>query len=94
MAEAKTYPSMRGFCLGNSVLLERMLLFCSHAIRMRDTRCCGVILRVLRTIIPTFSSGTPETEALHAPIREFIGRSILSACISSFHEAQFVELQR
>ena len=38
-------------------------MFCTHAIRMRDTRCCSVILRVLRSIIPEFhvdSSNAPS----------------------------------
>lgn len=32
-----------------------LLLFLCHAIHMRDTRCCGVVLRVFRSIVPEFS---------------------------------------
>jgi len=35
-------------------IVEPLLIFCTHAIRMRDTRCCSIILRVFRSIIPEF----------------------------------------
>lgn len=37
-----------------SSIVEPLLLFCAHAIRMHDGRCCGVVLRVFRSIVPEF----------------------------------------
>lgn len=37
-----------------SSIVEPLLLFGSHAIRMHDGRSCGVILRVFRSIVPEF----------------------------------------
>lgn len=45
---------MATFCLSSPTILEPLLLFCTHAIRFRDTRSCGIVLRVLRSIIPSF----------------------------------------
>lgn len=54
MALTPQYPSLRKFCLMNSTIIEPLLVFMSHAIRMHDGRCCGVVLRVFRSIIPEF----------------------------------------
>jgi exportin-5 len=67
-------PSMREFILSSDVVLEPLILFCTHALRMRDSRCCGIIIRVFRSIVPEF-------QADRADIREFICREVLMASI-------------
>lgn len=90
------HASMRSFCLSSTVVLEQLLLFCSHAIGMRDTRCCAVVLRVLRSIVPEFSVGHEcgSSEEVSHGIREFISSDVLKACITSLHEPYFVDLQK
>lgn len=83
---------MRKFCLTSSIVLEPLLLFCTHAIRMRDGRCCGVVLRVFRSIVPDFTSD--HESPLDSSIREFISTEVLKACISSLNEPYFVDLHR
>jgi exportin-5 len=61
---------------------------------MRDSRCCGVVLRVFRSIIPEFGPLQREESPFSASIREFISTDVLKACISSLHEPYFVELQK
>ncbi|KAI6709497.1 hypothetical protein JHW43_007995 [Diplocarpon mali] len=85
------YPSMRKFCLASSTILEPLLMFLTHAIRMRDSRCCGVALRIFRSLVPDFTS---RDDPLSSTIREFISTDVLKACISSINEPYFVELQR
>ncbi|PMD42621.1 ARM repeat-containing protein [Hyaloscypha variabilis F] len=87
---ASAYPSMRKFCLTSSTVLEPLLMFLTHAIRMRDGRCCGVVLRVFRSLIPEFADDSP----LSASIREFISTDVLKACISSLNESYFVDLHK
>lgn len=83
-----------------------MLVFCSHVIRMRDSRCCSMILRLFMSLVPEFvprvqSNGVPEqtlaatalTEISPA-IREFISSDVLKSCITSFNEPYFVEVQK
>ncbi|PQE14421.1 nuclear import and export protein [Rutstroemia sp. NJR-2017a BBW] len=87
-----SYPSLRKFCLGSSTILEPLLLFLTHAIRMRDTRCCGVVLRVFRSIVPEF--GANHDSPLISSIREFISTEVLKAAISSLNEPYFVDLHK
>jgi exportin-5 len=68
-------------------------MFLAHAIRMRDGRCCGVVLRVYRSIVPDFAASSNENP-LSSSIREFISTDVLKACISSLNEHYFVELQK
>ncbi|KAK4159636.1 putative importin beta-related nuclear transport receptor [Cladorrhinum sp. PSN259] len=50
----KKFPTLRKFCLMNPSIIVPLLVFCSHAIQMHDGRCCGVVLRVLKSIVPEF----------------------------------------
>lgn len=59
---------------------------------MRDTRCCGVVLRIYRSLIPEF--GIEHATELTTAIREFISTDVLKACISSLNESYFVDLQK
>jgi exportin-5 len=59
---------------------------------MRDSRCCGVVLRVFRSIIPDFAAS--DDSQFSSQIREFISTDVLQACISSLTEPYFVELQK
>lgn len=96
-------------------------MFCAHAIRMRDTRCCSITLRLFVSLVPEFAGtesgqgrnklphGSQEGQAGEAAmpsdkslipegtctaIREFISLDVLKACITSFHEPYFVEVQK
>ncbi|KAI9816501.1 MAG: hypothetical protein M1827_001633 [Pycnora praestabilis] len=82
--------TMRNFVLSSPTILEPLILFCTHALRMRDSRCCGVITRVFRSIVPEFAGDTP----IASEIREFISTEVLKACITSLHEPYFVDLQK
>lgn len=67
-------PTMREFILGSDKVIEPLILFCTHALRMRDSRCCGIIIRVFRSIVPEFQANRTD-------IREFICREVLMAAI-------------
>ncbi|KAK4236933.1 armadillo-type protein [Achaetomium macrosporum] len=75
VASNTKYPPLRKFCLMNPAIAVPLLVFCSHAIRMRDGRCCGVVLRVFRSIVPEFRpSEVPNAhkESGHtAPLEDF-----------------------
>ncbi|KOS18145.1 Protein MSN5 [Escovopsis weberi] len=115
-ASADSFPSLRSFCLAHRQIVEPLLVFCSHVIRMRDTRCCGMILRLFVSLVPEFTGqgsewqkqsteegqdgGSPTRSKFRVPseiaseIREYISTDVLKACITSFHEPYFVEVQR
>ncbi|KAF7555043.1 hypothetical protein G7046_g6656 [Stylonectria norvegica] len=120
-AEAESqeaFPTLRRFCLLHQEVVEPLLVFCTHGIRMRDTRCCSMILRLFISLVPEFQGGEgqapkavtqnphdgpeqstpadsyPVSPAIAAVIREYISLDVLKACITSFHEPYFVELQK
>ncbi|KAK3384786.1 armadillo-type protein [Podospora didyma] len=104
------FPSLRKFCLMKASIAGPLLTFCSHAIRMHDGRCCGVVLRVFKSIVPEFNHGSRiPVDATHSAlrddgfpvpdgdareIREFISTDVLKAAISSLHDPYFVESQK
>lgn len=99
-------------------IVEPLLVFCTHGIRMRDTRCCGMILRLFISLVPEFQSvqgiglgratgnvhdgrtgsahidTTPVPPDIASVIREYISQDVLKACLTSFHEQYFVEVQK
>ncbi|RPB21450.1 hypothetical protein L211DRAFT_435819 [Terfezia boudieri ATCC MYA-4762] len=83
----RTEQGMREFVLSSDAVLEPLILFCTHALRMRDSRCCGIIIRVFRSIVPEFAED-------RADIREFICREVLMAAIESLNDDYFVDVQK
>lgn len=61
---------------------------------MRDTRSCGVILRVFRSIVPEFANARDPDNQTNAGIREYISEEVLKASISSLHEPYYVDSQK
>lgn len=86
--EAST--SLRDFILQTPNILKPIVLFCMHALRMRDTRSCSLIAKVLRTLVNEFTGDG----AVERDVREFISTEVLKACITSLNDPYFVELQR
>lgn len=80
---------MRKLILTSPELLEALAVFATHTLRMRDSRSCAVVCRLLRDLVPEFQ--TDETAAL---IREFFSTEVLRACITSIHEPYFAETQK
>ena len=88
------YPTIRRFCLSHASILEPLIVFSCHAIRMRDTRSCGVILRVFRSLVPEFANPRDPNNQTNARIREYISEEVLKAAISSLHEPYYVDSQK
>lgn len=84
--------SIRHFVLCSPQIFEPVMLFCTHALRMRDTRCCSIITRVIRSILQDFAP--PNDSPTTVTIREFICTEVLKACITSVHESYFVDMQK
>ncbi|KAJ5965504.1 hypothetical protein N7481_012218 [Penicillium waksmanii] len=84
--------SIRHFVLSSPEIFEPLMLFCTHALSMRDTRCCSIITRVIRSILADFAP--PNNSDTTVTIREFICTEVLKACITSVHEPYFVDMQK
>ncbi|KAK1056928.1 karyopherin [Friedmanniomyces endolithicus] len=68
---------------------------------MRDTRCCTIICKAFRTIIPLFqqpanakSPSSTHSSDNAAQVREFISTAVLQSCITSLHDPYFAEMQK
>lgn len=87
---AEPNASTRSFILQTPEILKPVILFCTHALRMRDTRACSLIAKVLRSIVPEFAG-----DGLVKPdVREFISTEVLKACVTSLHDPYFAEMQK
>ena len=84
------HGNIRSFIIATPEVLKPLILFCTHALRMRDTRSCSFITRVLRSLIPEFDTTGP----IDTNVREFISTEVLKACITSLHDPYFVDLQK
>lgn len=84
------HETTRAFILNTPEILKPLILFCTHALRMRDTRSCSFITRVLRSLVPEFDTATPVA----IEVREFISTEVLKACITSLHDSYFVDMQK
>ncbi len=80
----------RSFILQTPEILKPVILFCTHALRMRDTRACSLIAKVLRSIVPEFAGDGP----VESDVRIFVSTEVLKSCITSLHDPYFVELQK
>ena len=81
---------IRAFVLQTPDILKPLILFCTHALRMRDTRACTLIAKVFRSLVPEFAGDTP----IETDVREFISTEVLKACINSLNDTYFVDMQR
>ncbi|SMQ55150.1 unnamed protein product [Zymoseptoria tritici ST99CH_3D7] len=96
---ATAKPSMTELILSDPNILEPLILFCTHVLRVHDTRCCSMICKVFRGYIPVFGA-TPTTTSLSispetaSQVREFISTEALKACITSLNEPYFADLQK
>ncbi|KAH9890878.1 armadillo-type protein [Xylariomycetidae sp. FL2044] len=100
-ADLEEYPTLRQFCLMHSSVVEPLLVFCTHVLRIRDTKSLSTMLKVFRSLIPEFSRwGGTEAKVDEVPagiasaIREYISSDVVKACITSIHDGYFVDLQK
>ena len=85
-----SHDSTRAFILQTPQVLKPLILFCTHALSMHDTRACSLIAKVLRTIVGDFAGDSP----LEAEVREFTSTEVLKACVNSLNDGYFVDMQK
>lgn len=100
-AEHANRPLVCDIVFSEPTILEPLLVFCTHALRMRDARCVQTICRVFRSILPHFvarpatgGSPSPVPPEVAPQVADYICTDVLKACISSLHEPYFVDLQK
>lgn len=89
-ANGSALSPIRQMIVSNPGILEPMIMFCTHALQMHDTRCCTMMTRVFRELIPTFKhSHDPAPQ-----VREFMCTDVLKACITSINDPYFHDVQK
>ncbi len=83
--------TLRKFILGNATILEPLLLFCTHALTIPDSRSTSTITKVLRTIVPVFAAISSADSPTTAAIREYIASAVLKAAITSLNDGYFAD---
>ena len=87
IASASPKPTLHDLVLSDPSVLEPLILFCTHALRMQDSRCCTTVCKLFASLVPQFTSADPQ-------VREFIASDVLKACITSLNEPYFADMQR
>ncbi|KAI9670307.1 MAG: hypothetical protein M1831_006521 [Alyxoria varia] len=100
----KDSPSIFAIILGNHSILSNLIPFCTHVLRMRDSRSCVTIIQALRDllaeVVPASISsqeGEPRFEVdkgTAIEIRDYIASEVLKAAITSLNESYFADIQR
>lgn len=85
--------SLREFVLSNRVIMEPLLLFCSHAVSYRDTKCSTTIIVTLQKLVPAFSTETYLSGVEAQAVRDFISTQSLRSAITSLHDGYFADNQ-
>jgi exportin-5 len=80
-------PTLHDLVLSDASVLEPLILFCTHALRMQDSRCCTTVCKLFASLVPLFAGADPQ-------VREFIASDVLKACITSLNEPYFADMQR
>ncbi|KAF2758175.1 hypothetical protein EJ05DRAFT_476433 [Pseudovirgaria hyperparasitica] len=78
--------AMWEFILSENSCLEPILIFAKTAIRVRDSRSCALMLRIIRYVLPHFKD--------KSAVRVYICTEVLQAAINSLHEPYFVDVQK
>lgn len=89
----KLGSSFRTFVLGNRMILEPLLMFCTHAIGYKDTKTCSTMVPAMQKFVPAFSTETYLQGQDAAAVREFISTEMLKAAISSLNDGYFADYQ-
>jgi exportin-5 len=80
-------PTLHDLVISDASVLEPLILFCTHALGMQDSRCCTTVCKVFGAMVPLFAGQEPR-------VREFIASDVLKACITSLNEPYFADMQR
>ena len=107
--QLRNYPGRRAVLVSELPILEPLLVFFSHMLRVQDTRCITLATSTLRDLVPdfvtedrhvlpiTYEGPGPEfaiESETAAQVREFYCTEVLRAAITSLHEPYFVDVQR
>ncbi|KAJ9611240.1 karyopherin [Cladophialophora chaetospira] len=86
--------TMREFVLGNVQILEKLLIFITHAMAFKDMKSGYTILMAAQRLVPDFVTEhfLPNDQA--AAVREYISNDMLKSAITCLHNGYFADQQQ
>ena len=86
--------TMREFLLANVQILEKLLIFITHAIAFKDMKSNYTILMAVQRLVPDFMTEQflPSDQA--AVVREYISTEMLKSAITCLHNGYFADQQQ
>ncbi|KAI1620766.1 armadillo-type protein [Exophiala viscosa] len=89
-----TQQTMREFILSNLHVLDRLIVFITHALAFRDTRSCTTMLGAAQRLVLSFASDHFLSGQEAAAVREFISTDMLKTAITCLNDGYFADQQK
>lgn len=89
-----TQPTMREFLLSNVRLLDRLLVFVTHALGFKDTKSCYTMLGAAQRLVPDFGQEHFVAGEEAVAVREFISTQMLKTVITCLNDGYFADHQQ
>ncbi|EXJ89970.1 hypothetical protein A1O3_03037 [Capronia epimyces CBS 606.96] len=86
--------TMREFLLSNVRILDRLLLFVTHALAYKDTRSCYTMLGAVQRMVPDFAFDQYISGQEATAVREFISTDMLKTAITCLNDGYFADQQQ
>lgn len=91
---ANQQQTMRQFLLSNVRILDRLLIFVTHALAFRDMRSCYAVLVAVQRLVPDFASDEYISGGEAAAVRDFMSTETLKTAITCLHDGYFADHQQ
>ena len=86
--------TMREFLLSNIQLLDKLLMFVTHAIAFKDTKSSYTMLLAAQRLVPDFASERLVGGQEAVAVRDFISTEMLKTAITCLHDGYFADQQQ
>ncbi|RVX75416.1 hypothetical protein B0A52_00769 [Exophiala mesophila] len=86
--------SMREFLLSNTQILDRLLVFITHAIAFKDTKCAYNMLMAATRLVPDFGNDQYISGEVAEAVRGFISSDMLKTAITCLNDGYFADHQQ
>lgn len=89
-----TQQTMREFLLSNVQILEKLLIFTTHAIEFKDTKSSNTMLTAVQRLVPDFATERFVSGDQAGAVREFLSKDMLQTAITCLHDGYFADQQQ
>ncbi|EXJ94682.1 hypothetical protein A1O1_03079 [Capronia coronata CBS 617.96] len=94
LAQGGNQQTMREFLLSNVRILEKLLVFVTHALAFKDTRSCYTMLGAVQRMVPEFAFDQFISGQEAAAVREFVSTDMLKTAITCLNDGYFADHQQ